>query len=129
MTDFREYYNYFYIISARRQSFLATSGKDRLKPFPGKNLPNFTKIFPTLAKNKFFSYTLNSFGLSVLLKSTSQRLTVDCQYCGYRIVAIMRPCQGRETGSIPVTRSEQKQLRKGVVFFAAFLCFPPQNLV
>lgn len=25
--------------------------------------------------------------------------------CGYSIMALMRPCQGRDTGSIPVTRS------------------------
>lgn len=25
--------------------------------------------------------------------------------CGYRIMAIMCPCQGQETGPIPVTRS------------------------
>ena len=28
-----------------------------------------------------------------------------CNECGYRIEAIMRPCQGRETGASPVTRS------------------------
>ena len=33
------------------------------------------------------------------------RFPPAARLCGYRIVAIMRPCQGRETGSIPVTRS------------------------
>lgn len=34
--------------------------------------------------------------------------------CGYRIAAIILPCQGRDTGSTPVTRSvqENKTTRK-----------------
>lgn len=37
--------------------------------------------------------------------------------CGYRIVVIMRPCQGRETGSIPVTRSNKKEQTVSVLFY------------
>ncbi len=36
---------------------------------------------------------------------------------GYRIMAIMRPCQGRETGPIPVTRSKEKIPSLGWDFF------------
>ena len=42
------------------------------------------------------------------------RFPPAARLCGYRIVAIMRPCQGRETGSIPVTRSESNP--KGLFF-------------
>lgn len=36
---------------------------------------------------------------------------------GYRIAAIMRPCQGRNTGSTPVTRSIKKASTSVVAFF------------
>lgn len=41
---------------------------------------------------------------------------------GYRIVAIIRPCQGRETGPIPVTRSPiKKQLNSGCFLLSNFV--------
>ena len=39
-------------------------------------------------------------------KSEIRHLISDIRTSGYRIVAIILPCQGRDTGSIPVTRSE-----------------------
>ena len=35
---------------------------------------------------------------------------------GYRITAIMRPCQGRKRGSTPLTRSKVKSSPKGELF-------------
>ena len=32
---------------------------------------------------------------------------VECGVSGYRIAAIMSPCQGLDTGSTPVTRSQE----------------------
>lgn len=35
-------------------------------------------------------------------------LAILNKQCGCRITVIMRPCQGREGGSIPLTRSREK---------------------
>lgn len=43
--------------------------------------------------------------------------TGDQMISGYRIAAIMSPCQGLDTGSTPVTRSLKNRLRLKPVFW------------
>ena len=41
--------------------------------------------------------------------------------CGHRIVAIMRPCQGRDAGSTPADRTHENSLiLYGVIFMCEF---------
>ena len=44
-------------------------------------------------------------------------LCVECGVSGYRIAAIMSPCQGLDTGSTPVTRSVKNEAHQSLVFY------------